>query len=666
MKNISMRQIHLDFHTSEHIPGIGRNFDEDAFAETLKNAHVNSVTCFSRCHHGWLYYPSKKFPERIHPDLQEKDLLGRQISACHKRGIKVPVYLPIQWDHYTAEHHPEWLVLDPEGRQVGSKPFEAGFYRLICLNTPYIDFVIEQALEVLDMYDADGIFLDIVNVRECSCTNCRRDMLEKGMDPEKQEDRRTFTLQTIKKVTERISGALRSVRQDIPIFYNHSHVRVTHRDFLHGFTHFELESLPSGGWGYWDFPITIRYARTLGIPALGQTGKFHSAWGDFHSLKRKASLEYECFRSLAFGAGCSIGDQLNPDGKLSKASYDRISSVYASVEEKEPWCIETEALVEIGVITPDRFEGTERGGLSPDIKGCTRMLQELGYQFDIIDELADFSKYRLIVMPDHVEHSQKLAEGLQIFIREGGAVFSTYTAGLDLTTGRFLQFSGQISSQDECEYEPDFIDTSQSIGKDLPAQEYVMYRRGRKIEAEDEQLVLAYADRPYFNRTWRHFCSHMHAPSAGEKAYPAIVQEGKVIHAAHPIFTTYNELDPEWYSDLTKDCLNRLLPKKILEHTGPSSILATVNEQKGSQRYVVHLLHYIAERRGEAFDTVHDVIPIHDFTLSLRLPRGITGAKRVPEQEAVEYSMKRDADGNYEISFHIDVLNGHQMIALPY
>ena len=59
------RQIHLDFHTSPHIREVGADFDEDAFAATMKAAHVNSVTVFAKCHHGHLYY-NAKHPAR-HP-----------------------------------------------------------------------------------------------------------------------------------------------------------------------------------------------------------------------------------------------------------------------------------------------------------------------------------------------------------------------------------------------------------------------------------------------------------------------------------------------------------------------------------------------------------------------------------------------------------------------
>ena len=58
-KPLRYRQIHLDFHTSEHIPDIGRDFDAADFVSTLKNAHVDSVTVFAKCHHGWAYYPTK-------------------------------------------------------------------------------------------------------------------------------------------------------------------------------------------------------------------------------------------------------------------------------------------------------------------------------------------------------------------------------------------------------------------------------------------------------------------------------------------------------------------------------------------------------------------------------------------------------------------------------
>jgi len=142
-QGLRFRQIHLDFHTSEAITGVAAKFDSEEFAAVLEQARVNSITCFARCHHGWLYYDSKKFPERIHPHLANRNLLKEQIEACHRHNIRVPVYITVQWDHYTAERHPEWLVVTADGRFSGTPPFEPGFYRNLCLNSPYRELVKE-------------------------------------------------------------------------------------------------------------------------------------------------------------------------------------------------------------------------------------------------------------------------------------------------------------------------------------------------------------------------------------------------------------------------------------------------------------------------------------------------------------------------------------------
>jgi len=54
MKNIEYksilpkRQVHLDFHTSPLIDGIGENFDGETFADTLKKADVESASEWKR------------------------------------------------------------------------------------------------------------------------------------------------------------------------------------------------------------------------------------------------------------------------------------------------------------------------------------------------------------------------------------------------------------------------------------------------------------------------------------------------------------------------------------------------------------------------------------------------------------------------------------------
>ena len=79
IEQLRLRQVHLDFHTAGMVENIGLDFDPEEFAQTLEDAGVDSITCFARCHHGYLYYPSKLMPERIHPNLKRPNLLGEQI-----------------------------------------------------------------------------------------------------------------------------------------------------------------------------------------------------------------------------------------------------------------------------------------------------------------------------------------------------------------------------------------------------------------------------------------------------------------------------------------------------------------------------------------------------------------------------------------------------------
>ena len=64
---MNFRQVHLDFHTSEKIDGIGSEFSKENFQAMLKLGHVNSITVFSKCHHGWTYHPTKASVQ--HPGL---------------------------------------------------------------------------------------------------------------------------------------------------------------------------------------------------------------------------------------------------------------------------------------------------------------------------------------------------------------------------------------------------------------------------------------------------------------------------------------------------------------------------------------------------------------------------------------------------------------------
>ena len=308
MDELRFRQVHLDFHTSEHIPGVGARFDPEQFVGALTLGHVDSINVFAKCHHGWSYHPTAV--GAMHPSL-ELDLLGAMIEACHGADIKIPVYVSVGWDERSARLHPEWLEVTPEGGRRGTPPLRPG-WRSLCFNTPYLDYVVAQVEEVVRNYDLDGAWLDIISQGPCCCPHCLEGMADQGLDPEDPADRRAFADQVLRRYYERMTAAVHAIKPDLLIFHNSGHIPRGRRDLLTFFTHLELESLPTGGWGYDHFPISAKYAATTGKDVVGMTGKFHTTWGEFGGFKHPDAIRYETASMIAYGAIPWFGDQVHP------------------------------------------------------------------------------------------------------------------------------------------------------------------------------------------------------------------------------------------------------------------------------------------------------------------------------------------------------------------
>ena len=672
-----MRQIHLDFHTSEAITGIGSQFDPDEFADTLERARVNSITCFARGHHGWIYYDSKVHPERMHPHL-ERNLLVEQIEACHARGIRVPVYTTVQWDHLTATKNPDWLCINEDGSYHGNGMYDAGFYRRIALNSPYMDFLKAHVADIFDCLPAvDGFFFDIVHAADDSSIWTTRAMLEAGLDPSDPNARLEYGGVVLDTFRSEMTAFVRQFSEDCTVFYNRGHVGPHNRRNMSAFTHWELESLPSGHWGYIHFPLTQRYARTLGIPCLSHTGKFHTAWGDFHSFKNQEALEYECFRMIAMGAGAFVGDQLPPAGKIEEHVYNLIGNVYRQIEEKEAWCIGARALSDIAVLTPEEFAPVDDRGMQPSICGVHSMLQEAGHQFDIIDSSADLNNYLVVILPDDIPVDAALNDKINAYLAGGGALIASFESGLDAAKTGFVLDALPVTKTGEGprdrvgelvrgrQYErgdyTEYIIPTGDIGRGLPPTEHAMYIRGLEVAAADDADVLAEITPAVFDRTYQHFCSHRQSPSSGTTAGAAIVWRGQVIYFSSPLFSQYYYNAPRWSRTLFLNALDILLPQPIVKHGGPSTLEVMFNEQAAQNRLVLHLLHYIPIRRSKQVDIIEDVIPIYDIPVSVCTDNAIGSVTLVPAGDALEFGA---VDGRIE--FTVPKVNGHQMIELSY
>ncbi len=655
MTQLVARQIHLDYHTSELIPGVGKDFDPDLFAKTAKDAHIASMTVFARCHHGWLYYPSKKFPELVHPNLVRPNLMVEQVKALHKAGVRAPVYITVQWDYHSATTRPEWLIRKADGSHEGEAFTRPGFYQSLCINTGYFDFLAEHTKEVCGLLgdELDGVFFDIVGIRPCLCAACRKEMKQKGVDCADEGAVRAFAKFSLTRFKQKMTRIVRAYSKDCTIFYNAGHVGPCTRDSADTYTHFELESLPSGGWGYLHFPVSARYARTLGLDCMGMTGKFHTSWGDFHSLKNQAALEFECFRMLSYGFAASIGDQLEPQGVLQPATYRLIGSVFGPLEEREPWARPSKAVVEAAVLTA---EEDMREHVIPDsVLGASQLLEELALQFDVIDRDQDLAGYKLVIVPEDFHAGPAYQRKLDAFAAAGGKIIACGQGGLSGEGAYPSCFGCKTAGTNELY--PDFLLPEGAMGKGLEADaEYAIYLAGEKLSPTSARPVMC-ARAPFFAREGDRFCSHRYTPSAKGAAYPAVLQNGGVIVFSHPIFTQYRQNAPFWCKQLIANALDILLPGRIVRHDGPSTLGVSVLDQPQHGRYAVHVLSYVPVRKSASIDLVEERTAVRNVTLALQLPKAVKAARLVPEGTPLAI------DGG---SVTIPEVNGYSIVELAY
>ncbi|MBM3497967.1 MAG: beta-galactosidase, partial [Armatimonadetes bacterium] len=585
------------------------------------------------------------------------NLLAEQIEACHALDIRVPIYITVGWDEYAYHNFPGCTELSPEGRMsVG--PLQAGWHKM-CLNlrSPYMRYVEEQTREVLETFDVDGFFFDIILQGQCVCPYCMEGMREAGLDPAVESDRVTHSKLVLDAYKRRFADVVQEYTADATVFHNSGHIYPDWRPVLDTYTHLELESLPSGFWGYAHFPITMRYARRLGLDCMGMTGKFHTWWGDFSSFKHPEALEYEVFTQIANGAKCSIGDQLHPTGEICPETYRLVGGVYGRVEALEPWLRGAEPLAEIAVLNPEAV-GKQDAQVDSAATGAYHMLAESHQQFDFVDCESDLARYTVLVLPDKITLEGAFLEKVRQFVAEGGAVVASYRSGLDAEGREFALPELSVSCLGDAEFSPDFVLALAPINQGTPTVPHVMYERGLTVAPAEGARILAETYDPYFNRTYEHFCSHQHTPPAARATRPAVVAGSHSIYLAHPVFGMYHRRGARFWKQLVVNSLAQLLPEPLVRTSAPTTAQITVTRQAAESRTMIHVLHYIPERRARDLDTIQDRIPLHDVRIALRREAAPSKAYLAPEGTPLECAW---SEGYAEVT--VPVVDGYAVIA---
>lgn len=628
--SLPSRQVHLDFHTSEHIPGVGEKFDKKQFQKAVKLGNLNSITIFAKCHHSWCYYPTKV--GKMHPTLKF-DLLGEMINACHEIKVRCPIYITVGWSATDALNHPEWHSLNKDGASVGlikdakpTDPRPVFNWTMLSIASAYRELVLEHTREVVNQYDVDGIFFDICHHRVDFNPVSVKAMKEAGVNLDDMKACERWYDTAWVSFMQQANEIIRDKHPDATIFYNGRAELDTPRAMLACDTHFELEDLPTTWGGYDKFPLRSKYFAGSTMPEvqgkhmLAMSGKFHTAWGEFGGFKHPDAIKFEAASMIAFGARCSMGDQMHPSGEMDLETYKNIGIGYRYVEQIEKFGLDARSCSNLGLYASRNHAHDS---------GVSNMLLESQIDYTVISQaptsVADLAGFKTIILTGGQCLNQAAADVLSAWVKKGGNLIVLGEGALDAEKKKFLIDVG-AEYIGPGQFDVDYTVVGKELGSELVKTPFLNYKPAHRVKPVKSAKVLATIREPYFSRTIEKYCSHQNTANRLEIApHPAVIQFGKVTYFAHALGESYHHNAARVHRQLFINAVNRVHKKPISSVTLPSGGRYNFVHQPQHKRYVAHLLYGPPMIRGRV-QVIEDLVPIADVPVTIRVPENVKKA----------------------------------------
>ncbi len=658
------RQVHLDFHTSEHVENIGAEFNKKQFQEALQLAHVNSINVFAKGWHGWSYYNTKVGHQHPHLDF---DLLKAQIEACHEINVKAPVYFASSHAETDLERHPEWMLRDKKGNIVArgikqnaspDTPRRYGAWTHIAPINSYLEMAQNQVKEICENYDVDGFWFDGIYTHPGAYNpEILAEMTKLKLDTDNDEAVWRYTAKKWNQFMANCSQIIKNHHPEASIFFNSTtflqskakNVELKNYRFN---TQNDLEDLPTTPWGWYDkFPLRSKFFHNEDKPVVAMSGKFHEGWGEFGGYKHPDAMKYEAAAMISYGAACNFGDQLHPSGKMDMATYRNIGKAFEYVKKIENYGFEGKPFSNLGLWFSDVMDADE---------GVSNMLLEAQMDYEVIDTSESLKKYEIIIIPSGTTMNAENAQRIKNFVSEGGKLLVIGKGALNSKNNEFILPVG-VNYLKGPNYDIDYMLVEDKIDKEIVNSPFLLNSSALVTAPQAGTEILAKIVEPYFSRTYGHYFSHRNTPPKTEPAkHPAIVKNGNVIYFAHDIDRVYHQYGVRLHRDVFINALNLLHKKPVLQVKMPSSGRVSLLHQPGKKRYVAHLLYATPIKRGKVH-VIEDLVPVYNIPVTLEVPERIKKVYTVPAMEELKTDKSRS-----KISLTVPKVKMHNAVVFEY
>lgn len=648
-------------------------FDPEYYAQCWEKIGFKTVELLTGHHDGYLLYPSKL--QKQQPD---RDYFGEQVAACRKRGIRVIAYYSLTLDSRVGSEHPEWRVRDMAGRIFPPNYEHFSHYHWLCLNSGYRDYVVGQLEEVVDNYDVEGAWIDILYLPghtqdlerdTCFCDDCHRQYTEwfpgeHLLDAAGTPRHDLFRAYTYRNFLAQLKTMLLSKDRPLLLTFNGAgrrrmpHYRICDEltDFFSGEAHNPT-----------SLTVTSKSHRHSGRP-FELLSCSEVCWSH-NQLKPDTLIKLESLSTLIAGGTYTQGITHAPDLRLSEPNIARLIEWGQWITARAELFRPAEAIYELGMLAPE---------LGPTgIEKWAEWLRKGHFLFDVFMDVpqaasdcragagtppavgsdgdsggaqtralqkTEAAGYKVILVPSTRPLSEAEAVALRSWVEAGGKLLLEYPAAALRDHQPWLEtLVGARCLREPSAYAFYVNPEDATLAANLPVGDPVMLYAKRVLQMELTtgtqvgQIVQQFMDKVRTSdiQTVANFWAR---PDQKER-WPGIivnqVGEGQVMLLCAQLTVPNQDEDRcPWPELLAQNCVRALLGEPLVSVGAYNQVEVNLCRQEGRQ--VLHFTNHLYGH-GSAISGLGEAVFLRELPVKLspQLRATFTRATLEPEGEAL-------------------------------
>jgi lysophospholipase L1-like esterase/alpha-L-fucosidase len=448
--------IHYDFHAGPDCNAIGKNTTRAMIENIIDQVHPDYIQTDCKGHPGLSSYPTNvgnRAPGFVGDPLR----LWRQVTA--ERGVALYMHYSGVWDSEAIRLHPDWGVVDADGKTNGNATSRFG---------PYVDILmIPQLRELAGDYGVDGVWVDgdcwasVPDHSELALKAFReatgiKDVPRKPGDPHWFEFLQ-FHREAFRQYVRYYIAEVKKTNPEFQIcsnwaFSDHMPERVcTPVDFLSG-DYSPDDSVNSAR-------LSGRYLAHQGVPWDLMAWSFSRTPGkDGKNQKSVVQLQREAAVVLALGGGFQAYFTQKRDGSIREETVPVMAEVARFCRARQALCHHATQVPQVAMLYSTAAHYRRNNGLFHRdlgrMSGTLQALLEDGQSVDLVGEhhlTGHMADYPLIVVPEWDYLEPQFKDELIVYAKAGGNLLlsgpgtaALFQAELDVT------LEGEPQSAKDC------------------------------------------------------------------------------------------------------------------------------------------------------------------------------------------------------------------------